>query len=97
VAYGEQQGKARSGAVSRLLQGRYNRSLQDGEMQTMTRYSILVALLLTGCGGDTEPQTGKHGHVWQEQINTMDKARDVEGLLQDSSAAQRQAIDAQAQ
>jgi len=63
-------------------------------MQTMMKYSILVVLLLAGCGG---PQAGKSGHVWQEQINTMDKARDIDGLVQDSAAAQRQAIDAQAQ
>jgi hypothetical protein len=63
----------------------------------MKKYSILVVLLLAGCGGEPEPQVGKPGHVWQEQINTMDKARDVDSLVQDSAAAQRQVIDAQAQ
>jgi hypothetical protein len=66
-------------------------------MQTMKGYSILLVMLLTGCGGSSEPEVGKRGHVWQEQINTQDKARDIDGLLQDSAAAQRQAIDAQAQ
>ena len=65
-------------------------------MQTMMRYSVLMLVLLAGCGGEQAPEDGKRGHVWQEQINTMDKARDVETLLQDSAAAQRQAIDAQA-
>jgi PBP1b-binding outer membrane lipoprotein LpoB len=66
-------------------------------MQTMMKYLILAILLLSGCGGEQDPPDEKRGHVWQEQINTMDKARDVDSLLQDSAAAKRQAIDAQAQ
>jgi len=66
-------------------------------MQTMMRYSILLVLLLAGCGGEPQPLAEKHGTVWQEQINTMDKARAVDGLVQESAAAQREAIDAQAQ
>lgn len=66
-------------------------------MQTMMRYSVLLVLLLAACGGGQEPPAEKRGHVWQEQIDTMDKARDVDTLLQDSATAQRQAIEAQAQ
>lgn len=66
-------------------------------MQTMMRYSIFLVVLLAGCGGEPEPPAGKSDHVWQEQINTMDKARDVDSLIHDSAAAQHQAIDAQAQ
>jgi hypothetical protein len=66
-------------------------------MQTMMKYLLLPVLLLSACGGEQAPPDEKRDHVWQEQINTMDKARDVDGLLQDSAAAQRKAIDAQAQ
>jgi hypothetical protein len=66
-------------------------------MQTMMKYAVLLPVLLAGCGAEQTPEEEKRGHVWQEQINSIDKAGDVGTLLQDSASAQRRAIDAQAQ
>jgi len=66
-------------------------------MNHLSRIFVIAVVLLAGCGGEPEPPVEKRAHVWQEQINTMDKARDVDTLLQDSAAAQRRAIDAQTQ
>jgi len=66
-------------------------------MQTMMKYAVVLPVLLAGCGAEQTPEEDKRGHVWQEQINSIDKAGDVDTLLQDSASAQRRAIDAQAQ
>ena len=66
----------------------------------MKRYSFAcLVLLLGGCtgGGETDDGTESTDHVWSEQINTINKAEDVEDILGEASERQRQQIDEQAQ
>ena len=56
---------------------------------------LLASLLLGGCSGDDE-DAGKT-HVWKEQTDTMDKARAVEGILQESADDERKKIEEQTQ
>lgn len=58
--------------------------------------TILVATGLIACGGEPEPQQ-PNDHIWKSQTDMIDRAGDVEGLLGESSARQRQQIDSQAQ
>jgi len=52
-------------------------------------------LLVYGCS-DEDTDAGKE-HVWKEQTDTLNKARAVEGLLQDSADAERKKIEDQSQ
>ncbi len=59
-------------------------------------------LLLAGCsgGGDEDAAAGKQQrqeHVWSEQTNTINKARNVENGLGDAAARQRRQIEEQSQ
>jgi len=65
------------------------------------RILLLVCLLslLAACtgGGETADGTENREHVWSEQVNTIDRAADVEDLLGAASARQRRNIDEQMQ
>jgi len=72
----------------------------------MRRYLLVWLLLfLAGCsgggdeGGDEGSAAGKQQqeHVWSEQTNTINKARNVENVLNDAAARQRRQIDEQSQ
>lgn len=62
-----------------------------------------AALLISACSddGDTtgsQAEPGKDGnHIWKTQTDQIDRARDVENVLQESQTQQQQAIDEQAQ
>ena len=61
----------------------------------MSRLLILLtvcsSLVMTGCG-DGQPQ---REHVWKEQTDTIDKAKDTEQMIKDAAARQRQALESQ--
>lgn len=56
---------------------------------------IFSALLLIACSDDEEKAKSKTqgDHVWKEQTDTLDKARAVEGILEDAAQEQREAIE----
>ena len=75
-------------------------SLQHVNMDTHILRNISAGILFfaslvlqTGCSEPDNDQ--QQGHVWQEQTDTLDKARAVEGVLQDSADEQRRKIEQQ--
>jgi len=70
----------------------------------ISRAWVIVCMVLLGSAcSDNDKQDGsqakpvKHGdHVWKTQTDQIDRAREVENLLQKSHDRQQQAIDEQA-
>jgi hypothetical protein len=58
--------------------------------------TILVAVGLIACGGEPEPQP-RPDHIWKSQTDMIERAGDVEGLIDESSAEQRRQLESQAQ
>ena len=54
-----------------------------------------VLILVPACSEDGDKSTDEH--VWKEQTQTIDKANEVEGLLQGAADRQREIIDEQMQ
>ena len=56
---------------------------------------LLSVFLVASCSDDEDKNknelTGEH--VWKEQTDTMDKARAVEGMLEDAAQEQREMIE----
>ncbi len=53
-----------------------------------------VFLLVSACSDD-DRESGDH--VWKDQTQALDKAKEVEGLLKDATDQQRKIIEDQAQ
>jgi outer membrane biogenesis lipoprotein LolB len=57
-----------------------------------------VILLVSACSDDESatPEKKLSGdHVWKEQTQTIDRAKEVEGMLQDAADQQRKVIEDQ--
>lgn len=55
--------------------------------------SLLLMIGFVVACSDEQPQVEEH--VWQEQTDMIDKAKDVEQLLNDTADLQRKAIEEQ--
>jgi len=60
---------------------------------------LSVALLLSACSGDEDRADSDKvdAHIWKSQTDMIDKARDVEDLLQDAASARQSEINQQAE
>jgi PBP1b-binding outer membrane lipoprotein LpoB len=56
----------------------------------------ILALVITACSDDKVDKV-EQDHIWKEQIDMIDKAKDVENILQDAAALQQQRIEQQTQ
>jgi len=52
---------------------------------------VVMSVFLTACSDETDKVEGDH--VWKEQTDMIDKAKDVEKLINDAALQQRQQIE----
>jgi hypothetical protein len=60
-------------------------------MKTHHVLLILLTVFITACSDETDKVKGDH--VWKEQTDMIDKAKDVEKLVHDAAIQQRQQIE----
>ncbi len=60
-------------------------------------FLVLSAVLLSACSNESDEQgeVRKDDHVWKAQTEALEKARNVDKLLQDAAEKQRKKIDEQ--
>ena len=71
-------------------------------MKNISRLFLLLylCLILTACSGEGDGNNNaeaKKDHVWKEQTDTIDKAREVEGMIFDSAENARKTLEKQEQ
>lgn len=59
----------------------------------MSRYLFLMLMLvvISACSDEKHPVDGDH--VWKEQTDMIDEARDIEQLVNDAALQQRQQVE----
>ena len=55
----------------------------------------LSSLLLIACSDQSSDTAASNDHVWKEQTETINKAKEVEGMLMDSATNMQKAIENQ--
>lgn len=66
-------------------------------MKIFTKLCLLItgACLIAACTEDSNEKSG--GHVWQEQTDTIERAKQVEAEMLNATDAAREAIDRQSE
>jgi outer membrane biogenesis lipoprotein LolB len=59
-------------------------------------YIMVSCLILFGCS-DESSNSSQKDHVWKEQTDTIDRAKEVEGMMMESAAATRKEIEKQSE
>ena len=59
-------------------------------------YIMVSCLILFSCSDESSNSSQKE-HVWKEQTESIDKAKEVEGMMLESAAATRKLIDEESQ
>ena len=54
-----------------------------------------VLMSLTACSSDTDTEATEDGHVWEDQVEALDEAKEVEDTLKKAAEAQLEAIESQ--
>ncbi len=57
-------------------------------------FLISIIIFLSACSEDKE---ASGDHVWKEQTDTIDKAKQVEAMMKDAAEKQKKAIEEQTQ
>lgn len=55
-------------------------------------FATLLLVFLVGCPGGNDDNPPKQ-HIWQDQVNALEKAKGVEQIILDSANRRRQEID----
>ena len=56
---------------------------------------VLSIVLIQACSDKTENTSATGEHVWKAQTESLDKAQQVDQILQDATAAHKQTIEEQ--
>jgi len=56
---------------------------------------VTLSCLMVACSESDKPQKVEQDHVWKGQTDMIDKAKNVEKMMQDAAALQQQKIDQQ--
>lgn len=61
---------------------------------------IIALVFLVSCSSDSEPEDNRHttgDHVWRHQVEAIDKAREVEGMLNKATEKYKDSLNQQSE